>query len=85
MPNSVRFEDDEGVITLHSDRFSLKIDNNRNVYYKKTGDTKFKSFGWQIERGYTNLEKKQLLNKLHVEILRRIEDSNNSIKDSREH
>lgn len=78
-----RFEEVEGVILLHADRFDLKIDNNRNVYYKKSSETKFKSFGWQIERGYTNLEKKQILSKLNVEILRRIEDSNNAIEKNR--
>lgn len=68
----VNISERNGVITLLSRDFDLKIDNNRKLYFKKKEDTTFKSVKYEIPPGELNIdEKKNLIHDFYIAIEKR--------------
>lgn len=81
----VNITEKDGIYTLESPDFSLKIDNNRRVYTKKKTESSYSGTGTELEAGkYGPEEKKKYLYNLYLALMERKSEIDGNNKTSKE-
>ena len=70
------------VVILESDEFDLKVDNNRIVYYRKKGDSSFKSSGHELSSELNIEDRKKYLYELYLGVVKYQQDVQKNTEES---